>query len=517
MSANIFTGLSRGVPGMGPREMNAPASEFEEPDAIVASQALAYQADKLFLGVLGAQVERDGQTGERYAQGGTAIGVKTDQHAITIAGSRTGKGRAAIIPNMLLYQGSVLAIDPKGELALSTAEVRAGRLGQRVVVLDPFGTTSDEQGRPKLPENYYSGFNPIALMRPKSMIEDAVLMTDALVLPGAGDPHWDESARTIIEGVILEVATADRFKGRGSLVKVRDLLAEGENRDDPALAALFDAGDGEEVTGMDVLEACMRESAEGAVRRAAADFFERPDRERDSVLSTARRHLRALAFPEIAASLSGAGFDLADLKRSAMTVYLCLPGRHMGPCGRWLRLFVNLALQAMETTKVPPAAGCPVLFVLDEFAALGHMRQIEDAAGQIAGYGVKLWPILQDLGQLKALYKERWETFMGNAGTLQFFGNNDLTTLEWISKRLGSTTIEQLSSSHITPGAARSGAMGESYAPRTTPILEPDEIALVFGRADAQLRQLIIRAGYAPMILQRAFYDKHEIFAGLRP
>ncbi len=446
------------MPGIGPRDMQAPAAEFEDPQAVVVSQALAYQPDKLFLGVLGAQVKRDEKTGERYVQGGVPVGVKTDQHAITIAGSRTGKGRAAIIPNMLRYQGSVLAIDPKGELALATAAVRANKLGQRVVVVDPFGTTNDEQGRPKLPENYYSGFNPVALMRPKSMIEDAMLMTDALVLPGAGDPHWDESARTIIEGVILEVATADRFEGRRNLVKVRDLLAEGESRDDPAVAAFFEAGDGEEVTGMEVLEACMRESKEGAVRRAAADFFERPDRERDSVLSTARRHLRPLAFPEIAASLSGAGFDLADLKRSAMTVYLCLPGRHMGPCGRWLRLFVNLALQAMETTKVPPAAGCPVLFVLDEFAALGHMRQIEDAAGQIAGYGVKLWPILQDLGQLKALYKERWETFMGNAGILQFFGNNDLTTLEWISKRLGSTTIEQLSSSAVTPGAARAGA-----------------------------------------------------------
>ena len=99
----------------------------------------------------------------------------------------------------------------------------------------------------------------------------------------------------------------------------------------------------------------------------------------------------------------------------------------------------------MERTPGYPAAGSPVLFILDEFASLGHMRQIEDAAGQIASYGVKLWPILQDLGQLKALYKERWETFMGNAGVLQFFGNNDLTTLEWISKRLGATTIEQQS------------------------------------------------------------------------
>jgi TraM recognition site of TraD and TraG len=158
----------------------------------------------------------------------------------------------------------------------------------------------------------------------------------------------------------------------------------------------------------------------------------------------------------------------------------------------------------------------PVLFVLDEFATLGHMRQIEDAAGQIAGYGVKLWPILQDLGQLKALYRERWETFMGNAGILQFFGNNDLTTLEWISKRIGTTTIQQLSSSAVTPGAAEAGATGRSYAPHTAAVLEPHEAALVFGRPDALLRQLVIRAGFAPMILQRAYYDKHRAFAGLR-
>jgi type IV secretion system protein VirD4 len=216
------------------------------------------------------------------------------------------------------------------------------------------------------------------MMRPESMIEDAVLITDALVIPGTGDPHWDESARTIIEGVILEVATAARFDGRRSLVTARDLLAEGEDLSDPVIRKLIDAGaeeDDEETTALDVLGACMRVSEEPAVRRAAADFFDRPERERDSVLSTARRHLRALAFPEIADSLGGETFDLADLKRAPMTVYLCLPGRHMGPCGRWLRLFVNLALQAMERTAGAPAAGCPVLFVLDEFASLGHMRQ----------------------------------------------------------------------------------------------------------------------------------------------
>jgi type IV secretion system protein VirD4 len=492
----LFAGLTRGVPHLTPREMNPPAASFEDPAAIAASTSLRYEPHKFFMGLVAATIQR-AANGERFAQGGNEIGIADDRHVLTIAGSRAGKGRASIIPNMLRYEGSVLAIDPKGELALETAQARE-RLGQAVHVLDPFGTTGGKLQR------FETGFNPLAPMTQMSAIEDAVLITDALVIPGSGDPHWDESARTIIEGIILEVASAARFEGRRNLVTARDLIAEGDRLDD---------GAEDQATGMEVLEACMRESHEGAVRRAAADFFERPERERDSVLSTARRHLRALAFPEIAASLSGHGFALSELKTAATTVYLCLPGRHMGTCGRWLRLFVNLALQAMERTPGPPATNCPVLFVLDEFASLGHMRQIEDAAGQIAGYGVKLWPVLQDLGQLKALYKERWETFMGNAGVLQFFGNNDLTTLEWVSKRLGTTTIEQLSSSAVSPGAAGAGATGETYAPRTTAVLEPDEIALVFGRADPLLRQLIIRAGYAPMILQRAYYDKHAAFA----
>lgn len=503
----IFEGLTRGVPGLGPREMLPPALTFEKPENIAGAPSLRHHPAKLFLGLVNAQIARS-KSGERFASGGTQIGIADDRHALTIAGSRAGKGRSAIIPNMMRYTGSVLAIDPKGELARETAIVRAQRLGHEVIIVDPFGTTGNALA------SYRRGFNPLAAMQEESAVEDAVLITDALVIPGSGDPHWDESARTIIEGIILEVLTAERFAGKRSLVSVRDLLAEGDRL----------SGDGaqdadmKDMHGLDILESYMRESHVSAVRRAAADFFERPERERDSVLSTARRHLRALSFPEIAASLTEDSFRLAELKTRPMTIYLCLPGRHMGTCGRWLRLFVNLALQAMEKTPGPPATGSPVLFVLDEFASLGHMRQIEDAAGQIAGYGVKLWPILQDLGQLKALYKERWETFMGNAGMLQFFGNNDLTTLEWVSKRLGSTTVEQLSESSVAPDSQRRGAIGAgtSFAPRTMPILEPGEIALVFGRADPMLRQLIIMAGFAPMILQRAFYDKHEAFAGLR-
>jgi type IV secretion system protein VirD4 len=184
---DVFRGMSRGVPGKGPREMAPVTTEFAD-DADI--EEAAWHELSIFLGIYGATIQKD-EFGERYAQGGLEVGVHDDRHLLTIAGSRAGKGRAAIIPNMLRYPGSVLAIDPKGELARATAKNRAERLGQRVAILDPFGTTGDALA------SFKTGFNPVAMMRAESLVEDAVLITDALVIPGSGDPHWDESARTI--------------------------------------------------------------------------------------------------------------------------------------------------------------------------------------------------------------------------------------------------------------------------------------------------------------------------------
>lgn len=500
---SVLKGLPRGVASEAAPQ---PAlAVFADPASIATVDSLRYGPRKLFLGVVGGQVETTRDSGGnvlRYVRGGTQIGIETDQHAITIAGSRTGKGRAAILPNLLRYAGSVLAVDPKGELALASAEVRAKKLKQRVHVLDPFGTTGEAL------KGYRATFNPLAKYEAaqpdfSGVVEDAALIADALIVTSERDPHWDESARTFIEGVIVEVATAPRFKGRRNLLTVRDLIASGD------VSEIEAEVQENPVPRLDVLENYMRTfSKVDLVRRAAADFFDRPDKERDSVLSSARRHLRAMNYREIEETLKGGSLDLSTLKKENATVYLCLPGRHMGTCGRWLRLFVNMALQAMEKTPGKPSV--PVLFVLDEFATLGPMRQIEDAAGQIAGYGVKLWPILQDLGQLKALYKDRWETFMGNAGILQFFGNNDLTTLEWISKRLGTTTIQVYSGNPPKPGDKYAGADYQNWSAKTVALMEPHEIALYFGRADDECRQLVIRADKVPMILQRAFADKHE-------
>lgn len=75
----------------------------------------------------------------------------------------------------------------------------------------------------------------------------------------------------------------------------------------------------------------------------------------------------------------------------------------------------------------------PVLFLLDEMAALGPLKSVEAAFGLMAGFGMQFWGIVQDLSQLKRIYSASWETFIGNSGVLQYFGSRDKMTAEYFS------------------------------------------------------------------------------------
>ena len=110
----------------------------------------------------------------------------------------------------------------------------------------------------------------------------------------------------------------------------------------------------------------------------------------------------------------------------------------------------------------PRQAKTPVLFVLDEFPALGHMQAIETAAGLMAGFGVKLWTILQNVGQLKQHYDKSWETFFANCGVITAFGVSDSESLKVLSEMLGRTSIVEQKSSGAVGQALLSGAVGLS-------------------------------------------------------
>jgi type IV secretion system protein VirD4 len=507
----VLDDLPRGVRSRRLNEQQTPLSAWIDPDALAQSEVLAFSPSKIFLGVVDGSVIDDGR--ERYVTGGRPIGIGDDRHAVLCAGSRAGTGRSCLIPTLLEYQGSVLALDPKGELANVTARRRAA-LGQRVCIVDPFGVTADRL------KEFRAGFNPMTLLTPDSpsLIVDAGLIADALVVTSPqADPHWDESARNLIEGLILHAATYPAYEGKRDLVAVRDLIKHAFDR-------LTDVPEDFEGTPPHRIRTELLHNADlvaeqkpelaAALEGAAADFYDKGERERASVLSVALRNTKFLDYPELRASLARHDFDLSELKTAAggLTIYLCLPAGRMATCNRWFRLFVNLAMEAMERERRKPAI--PVLALLEEFHVLGYMQQLETAAALVAGFGMKLLIVLQDLTQLKRHYKDGWETFLGNAGMMVFFGNNDMTTLDYISKRCGQTSLIVERSSQVTTQQRTSGATGASWSIEVRELLTPEEASRFLGRDDREQRQLLIRSGLPPAMIRRVKYDKHELFAG---
>ena len=401
----------------------------------------AYQEGALFLGrtfpqwVVAADVTKGRQTTNADL---IDIGIKTERHAITIAGAGAGKGAAVIIPNLLKWPHNALVIDPKGEAAEATAQARAD-MGQAVHVVDPFGSAN-------VSDAFRATYNPLDEIDPDALTvrEDIETISDGIVMRSdAKASHWDDGAQSIISGLIAYVITTGD-EGKRNLLEVRRLLA-----DEDALAVAMQA-----MKGMDACAGLCREAY------AAADA-----QEGGYFVSNAQKNTRWLDSRGIATALATSSFTLADLKAGKASVFLVLPANYLGQHGRFLRLFVRCGIEAMAR-KLPSGAlrGEQCLFLLDEFFSLGYIDEISKAAGLMRGYGLQLWPILQDLGQLVTLYgREGSETFFGNADVHQFFGNTDQLTLEQISTRLGVTDVSEIPMPPAPPSGFSAG-IGQGVA-----------------------------------------------------
>ncbi|MCF8476330.1 MAG: type IV secretory system conjugative DNA transfer family protein [Pseudolabrys sp.] len=402
-------------------------------------------------------------------------------HLLTMAPTRTGKGVGTIIPNLLTADRSVICVDPKGENARI-----AGRARQQfgpVHVLDPFAVT----GQPS------AAFNPLDTLDPAGLdvAEDASTLADALVFdePGmAGEAHWNEEAKALIAGLILHSATVEP-RERRNLATLREYLTLAPE----AFSALLE-------------DMQASTAASGLVARAANRMLGKSDREAAGVLSAAQRHTHFLDSPRMAVVLGRSDFRFADLKRRNVSVFLVLPPDRLSTYSRWLRLLVSQSLTDMARDPAKPAA--PVLYLLDEFAALGHLAPVERAMGLMAGYGVQLWPILQDVHQLRATYGQRAGTFLSNAGVLQVFGVNDHDSARLVSDLLGQETVVFQTMSRALDAEQSGISHSEQHTAR--PLLTPDEV-----RNMPQQAELLFLAGQRPIVAAKLAYYADSEFRGL--
>ncbi len=338
------------------------------------------------------------------------IGVR---HLLTVAPNRSGKGISAIIPNLLRYLGSVLVIDPKGENAMITAKCRAA-LGQAVHVVDPWGITGMA----------VSCFNPLDWLIPGDIdiADNAMLLADAIIMYSGGDERfWDEEAKALLLGVILYVALSKSEAKNRNLGRVRELLLL----------------DGDE---LNTLFKNMLKIPHRAVRSAGARCLQKEEKLLSNVMASVQAQTHFLDSERLRDSLATSDFKFEDLKTTPMSVYLVLPADKLESHGRWLRLLIQQAL-TVNARNIELKPKKPVLFLLDEMPALGKLTMLEQAFGLMAGFGIQIWGICQDLSQLKRIYGDGWETFISNAGMIQYFGSRDNLTAEYFSKLCGVTTV----------------------------------------------------------------------------
>ena len=401
-------------------------------------------------------------------------------HLLTMAPTRTGKGVGTIIPNLLTADRSLICIDPKGE----NAKI-AGRARQKfgpVHILDPFSVTGMRS----------AAFNPLDTLDPASLdvAEDASTLADALVFdePGmTGEAHWNEEAKALIAGLLLKIVAVES-PDRRHLGTLREYLTVAP---ETFAALLKRMQDSDEVGGL--------------IARAANRHLGKSDREAAGVLSAAQRHTHFLDSPRMTAVLNRSDFRFADLKHGNVTAFLVLPPDRLSTYSRWLRLLVSQSLLDMARDPAKPAI--PVLYLLDEFAALGHLASIERAMGLMAGYGVQLWPILQDVHQLRATYGQRAGTFLSNAGVLQVFGVNDHDSARLVSDLLGQETVVFQTMARALDSEKSGISYSQQHAAR--PLLTPDEVRNLPAQA-----QLLFLSGQRPIVAGKLAYYADPEFRG---
>jgi type IV secretory pathway TraG/TraD family ATPase VirD4 len=421
--------------------------------------------------------------GETLNDEATALGYGDDRHVTLVSGTRGGKGAGVIIPNLCLWRGSCIVIDPKGENATVTARRRGGGseythgLGQEVRILDPFNEVP-------LPDTLKARFNPLDVIDPESdlAVDDAGRIAAAIIVrESKNDPFWEDAARGLVKGLILHVLTFRVFKDIRNLVTVRRLLMEG---DWLVIEAGIEAGaDPKKLPSpfTTLWQSMIRNKAFGGVVSGVGEqmlaMADKAEKTFSGVMEQARTSTIFLDGAPMRRLLEKSDFDLGAVKTSArgLTIYLTLPQRYMETHFRWLRLMVTLTLGEMERIKGRPKTGFPTLFLLDEFPGLKRMEVIENAVAQAAGFGVKFCFVTQNLPQLRREYDENWETFISNSGLKIFFQVDDHFSRDYLSNLLGEREVRRQSrsgsdsqSTSTTDGTSSTHTSGHSYTKGVT-------------------------------------------------
>ena len=428
------------------------------------------------------------------------LGLDTHKHrrslnVLVIGGSGAAKTRSFVLPNILTANTNYVITDPKSEVLLATG----GYLKEQGYDVRVLNLVNLEQS---------DGYNPFCYLRDE---KDVLKLVNNLIQSTTpkgsheSDPFWTKAETALLQAIILMLfQEAPEYEQNFSMVM--RVLEYAEVREE-------DEG---HVSPLDLLfESIERRKPDSVAVRQYKVFKLAAGKTAKSILVSTAVRLAPFNLPQIQALTNHDDMDLYTLGEKKVALYAVIPDND-----NTLNFLVSLlyaqAFQALYYSADQIHHGpLPrhVRFVLDEFAAMplpGFTRELATMRSRSISASV----IIQNMAQIKELYKDSWETIPGNCETILYLGGNESSTHKYVSEMLGKATIDTKTHGQ-TKG--KSGSYSTNFQMSGRELLTPDEVR----KLDNRYALLFIR-GASPVMDEK--YDlmhhpaiSHSSLSGAAP
>ena len=405
-------------------------------------------------GLLGDRGIILGQVGRR------CLMLAGQQGVALAAPPRAGKGTGVVIPNLLNWPDSVICVDIKRENWTLTAGFRAAN-GQACFLFDPFS----EDGRTaRWNPFFYVSEDPVRRVNDLQRIAE-MLYPD----PPNVDPFWTASARSLFLGIALYL-----FETPSTPKTIGEVLRQGMASDDEGFGQHWKRViEGRNSGKFPLSPQCVR---------ALYDVIDLAPVTASSIRKTFTSRLDLWLNPILDAATSANDFDLRDLRRKPLSIYVGVNPDDLHRLRPVLALFFQQAI-GLQTRTLPehdPSLSRQVLMLLDEFTALGRIPIIAESVSYLPGYNVRVLLVIQTPAQLREVYGPNGaETMLKSLAARIAFAPKDIADAREISDELGNTTIKV--KTHSRPLVDLADGKGRrqrsvSISEQRRPLLLPQEV-----------------------------------------
>ncbi len=408
------------------------------------------------------------------------------QHVLMAAPTRSGKGVGIVIPNLLNWPDSVVVLDIKQENWDLTAGYRAAH-GQPCFLFNP--AANDRRTH---------RFNPLGYVSddPAFRINSVQKIANMLYpdLPNV-DPIWNASCRSLFVGIVLYlIETPSLPRTLGQVLRCTLTRVETAKH----FTSIIDA---RAKTSKPLSDEC---------KTALNDYIGvTSENTRSSIKKTFTSRLELWLNPVVDAATSANDFDLRELRTRRMSVYIGITPDNLDRLQPIINLLFQIALDA-NTQQLPqqnPALKYSCLMLMDEFTAIGKINVLAKGIGYIAGYNLRMLPIIQSPAQIREVYgKDGADTFIVNHALQIVFAPREFAVCKEISDSLGYDTVKGRSESRGKGFFAKKMASQSLFElPRA--LLLPQEV-----RDIGPTNSLLLTEGTPPIQCKKIYYYKEKIF-----